>query len=563
VLIEPVLREAGAPAAQVHPRRRRWAMLAAVAVLAALGTAVAGARDGDLVRTSGWGQVGEFFAAAVTPELAPTFLALTASAAATTLAFAVLGTALSLVLGAVGGVLASRTWWRLGGRGTELTRRGRWTWLGMRGGLVVPRGIHEVVWGLFLLSVLGLEPVVAVLAIAIPFGAITAKVFAEVIDDVDPRPADAMLAAGAGRAAAFGYGVLPAAAGELTSYAFYRLDCAIRSAAVLGIIGAGGLGFQLQLSFTALRFAEIWTLLYALIALSLLADGWGAAVRDRVAARSGRGAGGRDRFLVGSVLLASAALPASAWWVGLSLAPLVEGRSWTLAGELFTASFPPTLGAGPSGPGGSGAGGVSGLLVLSVETLAMSVLAIVLAFTCGVLSATAASRPDDRRRAGARVRVVIAAIVRLLLVVLRAVPPPIWALVALFVLVPGILPGAVALGIYTAGVLGRLMAESIENLDQRPARALRAQGASGAQVFAYAVAPAAAPRFAAYGVYRWEVTIRETVIIGVVGGGGLGLLLHTQLALFDYGGAVTTIAALLALTVLVDMIGVGLRRVVG
>lgn len=560
--MEPVLREGAAPTGSAGPRRRRWAVIAALLVLGSLGAAVAGARDGELVRAAGLRQVGGFFAAAAAPELTPSFLALTAGAAATTLAFAVLGTALCLVLGAVGGVLASRTWWRLGGRSAEPTRRGRRTWVAVRGGLVVPRGIHEVVWGLFLLSVLGIEPVVAVLAIAIPFGAITAKVAAEVLDDVDPRPADALLAAGACRATAFGYGVLPAAVGELTSYAFYRLDCAIRSATVLGLIGAGGLGFQLQLSFTALRYSEIWTLLYALITLSLLADGWGAAVRDRMAARSGRARPGRDRFVTASVLVALAALPACAWWVELDLAPIAEARSWELAGELLAASFPPTLGSGPSGPGGSGAGGVAGLLVLSVETLAMSVLAIVLAFAGGVLLAAPAARPDERWRAGVRLRALVAGLVRLLLVVLRAVPPPVWALVALFVLVPGILPGAVALGIYTAGVLGRLMAESIENLDRRPARALRAQGASGAQVFGYAVLPAAAPRFAAYGIYRWEVTIRETVIVGVVGGGGLGVLLQTQLALFDYGGAVTTIASLLVLTVLVDVIGTGLRRAV-
>lgn len=559
-LIEPVLREAGAPVTRGGPRRRRWAVVAALLVLGSFAVALAGVRDGDLVRATGLRQAAEFFAAAAAPELAPGFLALTAGAAATTLAFAVLGTGLCLVLGAVGGVLASRTWWRLAGRSAGPTRGHRWAWLAARGGLVVPRGVHEVVWGLFLLSILGIEPVVAVLAIAIPFGAITAKVVAEALDDVDPRPADALLAAGAGRATAFAYGVLPAAAGELTSYAFYRLDCAVRSAAVLGLVGAGGLGFQLQLSFTALRYGEIWTLLYALIALSLLADAWGAAVRDRLAARSGHPRAGRDRFVTGSILAALAALPAAAWWVALDLAPLAEARTWELAGELVAASFPPTLGAGPSGPGGSGAGGVTGLLVLSAETLAMSVLAILLAFACGVLLAAPAARPDDRRRA--RLRGLVAAAVRLLLVVLRAVPPPVWALVALFVFVPGILPGAVALGVYTAGVLGRLMAESIENLDRRAARALRAQGASGVQVFGYAVLPAAAPRFAAYGIYRWEVTIRETVVVGVVGGGGLGVLLQTQLALFDYGGAVTTIGSLLVLTMLVDLVGTGLRRAV-
>lgn len=557
MLIEPVLREVGPQPGGVGSRiRRRWTLVAALVVLGSAGAAVTGAlpRGEPLARASGLRQVGDFFAAAVRPELGPDFLALTARAAATTLCFAGLGTALSLVLGIGGGVLASRTWWRLGTRRGDLTRRGRWSWVGARGALVLPRGVHEVVWGLFLLSVLGIEPVVAVLAIAIPFGAITAKVYSEILDDVDRRPADALIAAGAGRAVAFAYGVLPAATGELTSYAFYRLDCAIRSATVLGLIGAGGLGFQLQLSFSALRYTEIWTLIYALILLSLLADTWGAAVRDRMAAR----APGRDRFVAGSVIAALAALPVAAWWVELDLAPLVDARSWALAGELLAASLPPTFGAGPAGAGGSGAGGVLGLVALSLETLAMSVLAIVLAFLGGLLLAGPAARPPDRRPA----RSAVAAAVRLLLVVLRAIPPPVWALVALFVFVPGILPGAVALGIYTAGVLGRLMAETIENLDRRPATALRALGAPAPQVFAYAVLPAAAPRFAGYGIYRWEVTIRETIIVGVVGGGGLGMLLQTQLALFDYGGAITTIASLLLLTVLVDVTGAGLRRAV-
>ena len=555
MLIEPVLREAGPRPGGGSRTRRWWTFVAALVVLGSVGAAVVGtlARGEPLARASGLRQVGEFFAAAARPELGLDFLDLTARAAATTLCFAGLGTALSLVLGVGGGVLASQTWWRLGARRGGLTRRGRWSWVGARGALVLPRGIHEVVWGLFLLSVLGIEPVVAVLAIAIPFGAITAKVFSEILDDVDRRPADALIAAGAGRTAAFAYGVLPAATGELTSYAFYRLDCAIRSATVLGLIGAGGLGFQLQLSFSALRYSEIWTLIYALILLSLLADTWGAAVRDRMATRAGR-----DRFVVGPVVLALAALPAAAWWVELDLAPLVDARSWALAGELLAASLPPTLGSGTAGAGGSGAGGVLGLVGLSLETLAMSVLAIVLAFLGGLLLAGPAARPPGRAPA----RSVVAAVVRLALVVLRALPPPGWALVALFVFVPGILPGAVALGIYTAGVLGRLMAETIENLDRRPAGALRALGASGPQVFAYAVLPAAAPRFAGYGIYRWEVTIRETVIVGVVGGGGLGMLLQTQLALFDYGGAVTTIASLLALTVLVDVTGAGLRRAV-
>jgi len=563
VLTVVAVREAGSPRIAGAHTRRWWVAGVVLVVLATLASVIGG--GGAAVRSAGLAQVGEFFAAALRPRIDVEFLTLTGDAALTTAAYAVLGTAGSLVIGSVGEVLGSQTWWRLGRRRALLGRRERFTWAGTRMVLVVPRGIHEVVWGLFLLSVLGIQPVVAVLAIAIPFGAITAKVFSEVIDDVDPRPAQTLIAAGASRSGAFCYAVLPAAAGELLSYGFYRLDCAIRSAVILGLIGVGGLGFQLQLSFSALAYPEIWTLLYALIVLSLAADNWGSAIRGRLADRGARGRTRRDPLLVGSVVAVVACLPVAAWWIALDFGPLFAARSWELAGELLAASWPPTFGSGPSGPGGSGAGGLLGLASLSVSTLAMSVLAITLAFVCGLVLAGPAARPTDDvggSRAHYRARRVISALVRLLLVVLRAIPPPVWALIALFILVPGILPGAVALGIYTAGVLGRLMAESIENLPRGPVLALRAQGASAAQAFAYGVLPAAAPRFVAYGCYRWEVTIRETVVVGVVGAGGLGMLLQTQLALFDYGGAVTTIASLLLLTVLVDLTSAGLRSAV-
>ncbi len=134
------------------------------------------------------------------------------------------------------------------------------------------------------------------------------------------------------------------------------------------------------------------------------------------------------------------------------------------------------------------------------------------------------------------------------------------ALLVLFVFLPGPLPGALALAVYNFGILGRLMAEVVENLDPRPARALRGQGASAVQAFVYGALPRALPRFVAYGLYRWEVTIRETVVVGLVGAGGLGRLLAQQLAAFDYRGVVATLMALVALTFLVDVVSSAVRR---
>src|SRR5215510_16427474 len=146
------------------------------------------------------------------------------------------------------------------------------------------------------------------------------------------------------------------------------------------------------------------------------------------------------------------------------------------------------------------------------------------------------------------------------LLLLRALSEAIWALVALFFLFPGILPGALGLGLYNLGILGRLMAEVAENVDQRPLRALQAQGASFAEVFLYGVLLSTLPRCLAYVLYRWEVCIRATVMVGFVGAGGLGRLLADQMSSFDYRAVAASLVAMLVLTFGVDSLSSRIRR---
>ena len=122
----------------------------------------------------------------------------------------------------------------------------------------------------------------AVLAIGIPFAAITAKVFAELLDESPRQPLLALQASGVAPLQAFCYTLLPQAFPNLLSYAFYRFECSIRSAAVLGIIGAGGLGFQILLSLQSLRYEQMWTLLFMLCLLSGLSDMWSSLLRNRL-----------------------------------------------------------------------------------------------------------------------------------------------------------------------------------------------------------------------------------------------------------------------------------------
>ncbi|HET7719076.1 MAG TPA: ABC transporter permease subunit [Acidimicrobiales bacterium] len=518
----------GLPGRRRSSGRRTWLVVALAAVGWSLWSAGVGREE--LVNPGGWTLLARFWAAAVDPELSAGFLAVTWRASLTTVAFAVLGTALSVAIGVVGGVLTSETWWRRPRSG-----RLRPGWYAGRGLAGLPRGAHEAVWGLFLVNVLGRDPMVGILAIAIPFGAITAKVYAELIDESAAGPYEALRAAGVGRVAALAYAVFPRTLPDLVSYAFYRLECSIRSAVILGMIGAGGLGLELNLAFQSLRYREMWTLIYALVAISALADLWGASLRRR-----GTATGVRYSLATGAALVVAA-------FVHLrpDLGRLFAARTRDLLADIAGSAWPP---APP-------ADGWGGLLRRAAETVEMSVLAIAIGGSLAVVAAFVAARGGETlgRRA-------VAAGARMLLLVTRAIPPPVWALLVLFVMFPGPLPGAVALGIYNFGILGRLMAEVVENLDPRPGAALQALGARPASRFAYATLPLSVARFAAYSLYRWEVAVRETVVVGVVGAGGLGRLLEQQRAAFNYQGMLATVIALVALSIVVDLVSAAARR---
>ena len=150
--------------------------------------------------------------------------------------------------------------------------------------------------------------------------------------------------------------------------------------------------------------------------------------------------------------------------------------------------------------------------------------------------------------------------VRGLFVVTRAIPELIWAMLIIFVLSPGLLPGAVALGLHNAGILGKLSSEIVEGLDQRPIQALRSTGAGRFQVMVYGVLPQALPRFVTYLFYRWEVIIRTAIVVGFVSAGGLGTEFRLSMSYFHF----TTVALLLVwyliLVLGVDITASYLRR---
>jgi phosphonate transport system permease protein len=505
----------------------------------------------SVINFNGWPQLWRFLGASLQPNLSGDLLRITGEATIITLAYAFCGTALTVLIGAVLGVLCSEIWWQ-----SVLGQRGRWVYWPLRLLLAIPRAIHELIWGLFFVNIWGLDPCSAIAAIAIPFGAITAKVFAEILDDTPRQPLTALLNSGVAPIPAFFYSLFPQALPNLLSYIFYRFECSLRSAAVLGIIGAGGLGYQILISLQSLKYQELWTFFYTLILLNGLVDWTSAQARQRIAQpRSPKNTLVRlpQHWGLGGGLIATIA---SFLYLQPNYNKLWSARSQKLLQEFLTGMMPPDWTVGQQ------------LWEPTIETLAMSVVAMFLAAFGGLFLAFLAARNFTRSTIGLSAiglsAIGLSAIgfglSRFILLVSRAIPAPIWALVILYVMFPGILPGAIALGLHNLGILGRLMAEVIENLDRRPLEALQTTGATKVGVFLYGVLPLTIPQFLAYSLYRWEVCLRETVIVGLVGAGGLGRLLTEQLTSFDYRSLIVTLIAFLVLTFGVDGLSGVLRR---
>ena len=141
------------------------------------------------------------------------------------------------------------------------------------------RSIPEIVWALLFVRAVGLGPAAGVLAIGITYGGMLGKVYSEIFESGDTRPTLALLESGSGRLAAFLYGMFPIALSELASYSVYRWECAVRASVIMGFVGAGGLGMQMELSMRMLNGGEVSTMLIIFLLLVMLADGVSAGLR--------------------------------------------------------------------------------------------------------------------------------------------------------------------------------------------------------------------------------------------------------------------------------------------
>ena len=148
----------------------------------------------------------------------------------------------------------------------------------------------------------------------------------------------------------------------------------------------------------------------------------------------------------------------------------------------------------------------------------------------------------------------------LIIVASRSINALIWGLVLVTILGPGVLAGIIAIALRSIGFVGKLLYEAIEEIDESQVEAIRATGASPPQVMIYGIVPQIMPAFASIGVFRWDINIRESTVLGLVGAGGLGLALESSLNVLAWPQVTVILLMIIATVILSEWVAARVRR---
>lgn len=445
--------------------------------------------DLQITASDPWPEFARMMAGLVTPD----FLGAEAllSALAYTVAFAVLGT----LGGAAGGlVLALGYHWRV-----------------VRAGCAFVRAIHELFWALIFLQVFGLSPITGLLAVAVPYAGIFAKVYSEILEEASTAPLQAV-PAGAGRISTLIFVRLTDVWPQIRSYSYYRLECGLRSSAVLGFVGLPTLGFHLESAFSQGAYSLAAAYLFLLFGLigsirfwlpvRLLAP---AAVLCVFLLPSGRGfeLSNLVRFITHDIVPAP-------------LRGDVDTSLWAWLSELLVHQAWPGI--------------INTVLVTQVALVATGVLTL-LVFP--LVSRRFVNLPG---RIGGHA----------LLLVLRSTPEYMLAFMLLQLWGPSMLPAVVALALHNGAIIGFLTGRHSELVP------LRSDAPRGFDRYGYEILPRVYGQFLAFLFYRWEIIMRETAVLGMLGVATLGFYVDSAMAELRMDRAMVLLLITAALNMVID-----------
>jgi phosphonate transport system permease protein len=382
------------------------------------------------------------------------------------------------------------------------------------------RSIPDLTLAILCVVLVGLGPAAGTLALTLFYSAAMGKIFADLFSSADPCAIEALHATGATRGMVAFYGLLPLRLKDLLTYGGYEFESAIRASVIVGAVGAGGIGTELVGSLNMTDYHRATTLIIMLVALIASVDMLGFYVRKQP-----------------KLLLVLAAFGAAAAWHHWPHLRVVAQALRT-----FRTMVPPQLPAEA----------VQQLPTLIGQTLLIAIGGTLMAVICAVPLGVAAARNISP--------VFVSFPVRRLLEALRAVPEIVWGLILIGIAGLGPRVGILALGLHSAGSLGKLYAESLENVAAEPVMAMASTGGSTLSIAGFAVLPLAFAPMTVHTLFRFEWNMRAATIVGMIGAGAIGGALFNAQQLFFYRQMMAYVLITWAMIMITDAANVRLRK---
>ncbi len=450
-----------------------------------------------------WAEMGRMLYGVVTPD----FFAVESIGRAIlqTIAFALVGVALAAVVG-----FALAQFFHIGI---------------VRWGCAVARSIHEIFWALIFLQMFGLSPLTGVLAIAIPYAGICAKVYAETLEEA-PAAALNVLPAGTSIVSGFFFVRLPDAWVHIKNYTLYRFECGLRSSAVLGFVGLPTLGYYLETAFSEGNYSEAAALLIIFYVIIASLRVW---MKPRLLGlyllvapfllegTSGIKMGNIMRFLTEDIVPAP-----------LRDASVMDAQTWT--GFLDWLNL---LLADQALPG-------------IVSTVVLTQIALVATAFLSLAFFPLISEQFFGR--------IGRSVGHLFLVVTRSTPEFILVYIFLQLWGPSMLPAVAALALHNGAIIGHLLGRYSDEINLRP------DSATGLNRYAFEIVPRMYGQFLAFLFYRWEIIMRETAIVGILGIATLGFYIDSAIADIRLDRVMLLIAVTAMLNLTIDALSRQIRK---
>lgn len=421
--------------------------------------------------------------------------------------------------------------------------------------IVLTRAVPTLVFALVFVRIFGLGPLAGGLAVAVHSVGMIAKLATDVVDDADPLPAEAVRACGARRWHVAVSTVLPRVLPSLVSIVLYRLDINIRASSVLGLVGAGGIGVALQTALGSLDYDRAAGIICVLIALILVLEMLSVGTRKRVGSTAPEQttnghvlpeAGGarydvgwdRGRILRFAAVVATVVLFLVSVW---SLEPTPQRLldAWPNLRQLLTGMWPPAFS--------------SDIVMGVLESLLMAIAAAFVGSAGGLVLALVTARTIAPSRP-------LAVAVRALVVVVRGVPDLVYALLFVAALGLGPFAGFLALWISCTALAAKFFTDSLEELDPIPRRALESVGATGPQAFLGATWPQFVPALTGNSLFVVDLALRESIVLGIVGAGGIGYLMQESVATLSYDVTSAIVIVIAVVVYAIETLAQAVRR---